>query len=118
MANAFKWAEEARLEEEAVRSRVYLRLSLVGLETPTILRTSIVSQKIKVDIEIADDDTVLDLKILLIAALKLPKSVIPILWRKCDEDIKYLCDDTKLLRSLEFSRINIVNFKLVKNNES
>ena len=114
MANAYKWAEEARVEEEAAKSRVYLLISVVGLELPTELRTCTVTQKLKIDLEIADDDTVLDLKLLVIAALKLPKSMNPIFWRECEEEIIYLHGDAVSIRSFGLSRNDTVHFKLFK----
>ncbi len=81
-SDAFAWAEQARLEAEAAKVRKMLTLSCKGQEMPMMNRTYHVAQILQLpEILIADDDSVADLKRVVIAALGLPKFFEPRFYR-------------------------------------
>ena len=80
--DAFAWAEQARLEAEAAKVRKMLTLYCSGQELPMMKRTYHVAQRIQLpEILIADDDSVADLKRMVVAALALPKLFEPRFYR-------------------------------------
>jgi hypothetical protein len=111
---AFLWAEEARREEEAKKIRKFFTLTMAGCTLPIHLRTLLIYEKIKFQVSLADDDTVKDLKILVVAALKLPKGHAPSFYMVDNSRIdNFMNDEMAILRTFPIKDGSTINFRIV-----
>lgn len=111
---AFLWAEEARREEEAKKIRKFFTITMAGCSLPLGLRTVVIFEKIKFQVSVADDNTVKDLKVLVVAALKLPKGHAPSFYMidgvRTDN---FMNDDMAILRTLPIKDESTIDFRIV-----
>ena len=117
-SDAHRWAEEARLEAIAAKTRKMLTLKIEGTELPFEQRTFHVAQKVKLpEILVADDDSMADLKRLVISILKLPKLRQPKFYKVDGILIDNLHDDeeTTILRKIKSIEDNsLIEFRVIE----